>query len=297
MAGDPRVHVLTRALPWRLARATRGAEVRPSAAWHADCAATAVLLSALLVGACGRDGGSARKGEPLQVAAAADLSVAFAEIGRAFERQSGQEVSFSFGSTGLLAKQIEQGAPFDVFAAANASFADEVVRKGACFGDTKRRYAQGRLAIWARDEARLPRSVAELRDAKFARLAIANPEHAPYGKAAQQAMTKAGVWSVVEERLVFGENVQQTLMFAQTGNADAAVVALSLAIGSKGSYVEIDPSLHEPLDQEMVLCKAGPRGGKPSEGRAFMDFVSSEAGRAIMKKYGFLLPGEPARRD
>jgi molybdate transport system substrate-binding protein len=257
----------------------------------------AALALGQLVAGCSRGGGSSKKGEPLHVAAAADLSIAFTEIGQAFEKQSGKRVSFSFGSTGLLAKQIEQGAPFDVFASANAAFADEVVERGACFGDTLRPYAQGRLVIWAKDEAHLPKSVDDLRDAKFARLAIANPEHAPYGKAAQQALVKAGVWSSLEPRAVFGENVQQTLMFAQTGNTDVAIVALSIAIASKGKYIPIDPSLHEPLDQKMVLCKGGPGGGKPNEGRAFMDFVSSDAGRAIMTKYGFLLPGESAPRD
>jgi molybdate transport system substrate-binding protein len=260
--------------------------------------ATEVLLASLLVAACGRGGASAaKKAEPLRVAAAADLSAAFVEVGQAFEKQSGKKVTFSFGSTGLLAKQIEQGAPFDVFAAANAAFVDEVVERGACFGETKRPYAKGRIVIWAKDEAHLPKSIDDLRDPRFARLALANPDHAPYGKAAEQALTKAGIWSAVRPRAVFGENVQQTFMFGQTGNADVAIVALSLAIGAGGAYVPIDPALHEPLDQQMVLCKAGPGGGKPNEGRAFMDFVSSDAGRAIMKRYGFLLPGESAPGD
>jgi molybdate transport system substrate-binding protein len=252
----------------------------------------------MLLVACSRDGsGSAsRKGEPVRVAAAADLSIAFREIGEAFEKQSGKKVSFSFGSTGLLAKQIEEGAPYDVFAAANASFADAVVKSGACWGDTKRPYARGRVVIWAKDEAHLPKDLADLKDPRFTKLAIANPEHAPYGKAAQQALARSGAWSSIQPRAVYGENVQQTLTFAQSGNADVALVALSVAIATPGKYLLIDDALHDPLDQEMVLCKGGARGGKPNEGRAFMEFVSSDAGRAIMKKYGFLLPGEtPAK--
>ncbi len=251
-----------------------------------------LLAITLLLAACAKEGPGSKKGEPVQVAAAADLSAAFTEVGAAWEKQSGKKVTFSFGSTGLLAKQIEQGAPFDVFAAANASYVDEVVQKGSCFGDTKKPYAQGRLVIWAKDEAHLPKSLHELEDPKYARLAIANPEHAPYGKAAQQALIKTGAWTALQPRAVYGENVQQTLMFAQTGNTDVAIVALSVAIASGGKYVPIDPSLHEPLDQNMVLCKGGPSGGKANEGRAFMDFVGSPAGRANMKKYGFLLPGE-----
>lgn len=258
----------------------------------------ASALSALLAFgavACDRGhggGGSGRKGEPVHVAAAADLAVAFKEVGTAFEQASGKKVEFSFGSTGLLAKQISEGAPFDVFAAANVSYVDDVVRANACDGATKRLYARGRIVMWSNDEALLPANVGELRDAKYAKVSLANPDHAPYGVAAQQAMTRAGVWQTVQPRAVYGENVQQALMFAQSGNAEVAIVALSLAITSGGSYLPIDAELHAPLDQAMVVCKGGSSGGKPNEARSFVEFVSSDAGRAIMRRYGFLLPGE-----
>ena len=258
-----------------------------------------VATAAFASVACGKPGGGgggggdgSRKGEPLRVAAAADLSLAFAEVGVAFEQSSGKKVTFSFGSTGLLAKQIAEGAPYDVFAAANASFVDDVVRANACLGDTKTLYARGRIVMWSSDGASLPATLDGLRDPRYVKVAIANPEHAPYGLAAQQAMTKAGVWADVKPRAVYGENVQQTLMFAKSGNADVAIVALSLAVNNPGSYVAIDPSLHEPLDQTLVVCKGGSSGGKPNEARSFVDYVGSEPGRAIMRKYGFLLPGE-----
>ncbi len=237
-------------------------------------------------------GDGARRGEPLRVAAAADLALAFKDVGAAFEKETGKKVDFSFGSTGLLAKQLAEGAPFDVFAAANVSFVDEVVREGACLGDSKALYAKGRIVLWSKDPWALPKDIAGLADPKYAKVAIANPEHAPYGRAAREAMTKAGVWKSVEPRAVFGENVQQTLMFARSGNADVAIVALSLAVTSPGNYVPIDPSLHEPLDQALVVCKGGSRGAKTNEARSFVAFVSSPTGRAIMRKYGFLLPGE-----
>ena len=124
-------------------------------------------------------------------------------------------------------------------------------------------------------------------------VAIANPEHAPYGKAAKQALTKAGVWAGVEPRMVFGENVQQALTFAQSGNVEVAVVALSLAISAHGAYMPIDPELYDPLDQAMIVCKAGEKAPThENEARAFLAFVSSERGRDVMKRYGFLLPGE-----
>jgi molybdate transport system substrate-binding protein len=260
----------------------------------------AVALVAILASACDKAGGNGsgpgtgtgRKGEPLRVAAAADLAAAFGEIGAAFEKSSGKKVELSFGSTGLLAKQIAEGAPYDVFAAANTSYVDDVVRANACDGTTKQLYARGRIVIWSSDKSLLPASVEGLRDPKLAKVAIANPEHAPYGLAAQQAMTKAGVWADVKPRAVYGENVQQTLMFAQSGNAEVAIVALSLAINAAGSYVPIDADLHAPLDQTLVVCKGGSGGGKPNEARAFVELVASEPGHAIMRKYGFLLPGE-----
>jgi molybdate transport system substrate-binding protein len=253
-----------------------------------------LALGLLAATACkhGADGGGSRQGEPLRVAAAADLALAFKEAGDAFEQKTGKHVDFSFGSTGLLAKQIAEGAPYDVFAAANVSFVDDVVKAGACIGETKALYARGRIVLWAKDPWLLPKDVGDLKDPKYAKIAIANPEHAPYGKAAQQALTKAGAWSTIEPRAVYGENVQQTLMFARSGNADVAVVALSLAVTSPGNYVPIDPSLHEPLDQALVACKGGSKGAKTNEARAFIDFIGSEPGRVIMRRYGFLLPNE-----
>jgi molybdate transport system substrate-binding protein len=234
----------------------------------------------------------ARQGDPLRVAAASDLALAFKEVGTAFETESGKKVEFSFGSTGLLAKQIAEGAPYDVFAAANVSFVDDVVKAGACLGDSKALYARGRIVIWSKDPQALPKDISELKDPKYAKIAIANPEHAPYGKAAQQAMQKAGLWNDLQRRTVYGENVQQTLMFARSQNADVAFVALSLAVTSPGNWIPVDPSLHEPLDQALVACKGGTHGAKANEARSFIEFVGSEPGRAIMKRYGFLLPGE-----
>lgn len=267
----------------------------------------AIVFVAILAAACSKsDAGSgagngrgdgARKGDPLRVAAAADLAVAFEEIREAFEKSSGKKVEMTFGSTGLLAKQIAEGAPFDVFAAANVSFVDDVVKAGSCDPATKALYARGRIVVWTKDSAALPKDVKDLADPRYAKLSIANPEHAPYGRAAQQALTKAGVWSAVQPRMVHGENVQQALVYARTGNTDAAIVALSLVVESEGSYLPIDPSLHEPLDQALVVCDGGLAGqagrkAKKNEAQAFVAFVGSEQGRAVMRRRGFLLPGE-----
>jgi molybdate transport system substrate-binding protein len=249
-----------------------------------------LAFAALVLGACQRQPGES---EPLKVAAAADLAFAFKEVGEKFEKKTGKKVVFSFGSTGLLAKQISEGAPFDVFAAANVSFVDDVVKSGQCLPETQTLYARGRIVLWTQKGNAPPAGVEALKEGAIAKVAIANPDHAPYGRAAKQAMEKTGVWQTVEKKIVYGENVQQTLQFAQSGNAEVAVVALSLATVSEGSYTPIDPQLHDPIDQALVVCK-GKGTQDRTMAREFTAFVSSEEGRAIMRRYGFLLPGEVA---
>lgn len=227
---------------------------------------------------------------PVQVAAAADLTLAFEELGRAFEKQTGREIRFSFGSTGFLARQIREGAPFDLFAAANVAYIDEVVAAGECNGATKAPYARGQIAIWTkRGGVKPPAGLEDLADPRFQRIAIANPDHAPYGQAAKEALESAGVWRVVAPRLVLGENVRQTLQFAESGNVEAAVVALALVAGDRENpWRRVDQRLHRPIDQALVVCG---NGRNRTGGAAFAHFVGSGEGRAILQRYGFL-PGE-----
>ena len=129
-----------------------------------------------------------------------------------------------------------------------------------------------------------------LSDARFKHIAIANPEHAPYGKAAREALTRAGVWDRIARRVVYGENVQQTFELAQSGNADVAIVGLSLAIGSdKGTWAMVDESLYAAIDQALVVCK---HGTNAAGARRLKAFIEAPAGRAILRKFGFLMPGE-----
>ncbi len=178
-----------------------------------------------------------------------------------------------------------------MFAAASVAYVDQVVREDACDGETEARFARGRIAMWSRrGVVALPTSLANLADPRFAKIAIANPDHAPYGKAAREALQQAGVWDAIAPRVVYGENVQQTLQFASSGNAEVALVALSLALATPdGAYVTIDPGTHAPLEQALVVCH---RGKDRSRALAFTRYVNSPAGRAIMRRYGFLLPGE-----
>jgi molybdate transport system substrate-binding protein len=218
----------------------------------------------------------------VRVAAAADLARAFDQVGRAFTASTGRPVVFSFSSSGLLAKQIGEGAPFDVFAAASKSYVDQVVDNQACDGATRAMYGRGRIVVWSKTSG-----LTALSD--LAKVAIAHPDHAPYGKAAKQALIKAGLWDAVVGKLVFAENIQVTMQWAQDGSADAAIVALSLAtVTTGGTSIAIAPELYDPLDQELVVCGHGPG---VDGGRAFATFVASPAGRAIMNNYGFRLPG------
>ena len=228
----------------------------------------------------------------LTVSAAADLTPAFQELGAQFEKETGTKVTFNFGSTGQLAQQIEQGAPVDLFAAANVSFVDDLEKRGLILPDTKALYAQGRITIWTPKDS--PLNLTRLEDlarADVKKIAIANPDHAPYGIAAREALQAAGVWDAVKDKIVFGENIRQTLQYAESGNVDAAIVALSLSIGSDGRYTLVPAELHKPLNQALAVIKSAPH---ETAARRFATYINSEAGRAVMRKYGFILPGEEA---
>ncbi|MEO8700628.1 MAG: molybdate ABC transporter substrate-binding protein [Kofleriaceae bacterium] len=246
-----------------------------------------VVLLLLVAAACS----SKSSGRTVRIAAAADLSKAFEEIGKEFTTRTGIKPQFTFGSSGLLSKQISEGAPYFLFAAANEKFAQQAVQAGRCDAASAKFYARGRIVVWTPSDVVAPVNLSDLADAKrFKKIAIANPEHAPYGLAARQALEKSNLWSQLESRMVLGENVQATMLYARDHNADAAIVALSLAVVTEGgSYLRIDPALHAPLDQQLVVCG---NGEEADAARQFADFVGSRDGREIMIRYGFLLPEE-----
>jgi molybdate transport system substrate-binding protein len=249
------------------------------------------LTAVLVTTACSRRA-RVSGGEPIKVAAAADLAFAFDELGKGYERTFGQKVVFSFGSSGLLEKQIADGAPFDVFAAADMAYVDDAVQAGACIASTKALYATGRLAlVTASGISFAPKEIGDLADSRVVRIAIANPKHAPYGRAAEQALRRSSIWDAVEHKLVYGENVQQALQFAQSGNAEASLVALSLAITSGRPWTLVPSGLHDALNQGLVVCTGGKAGA--DAGRRFETYVRSADGRDVMRRHGFALPGEP----
>lgn len=252
----------------------------------------ALLLLILLLAGCTSGPKSPQVGpapSSLTVAAAANMQPALSAIGKAYEQQTGQTVVFTYGASGNLAKQVEQGAPIDLFIAANVGFVDELEQKGLILPDTKAVYAAGRavLATATKSGVKVTR-LEDLLDPAVKHVAIANPDTAPYGLAAKQALTRAGLWEKVQPKLVYGESIGQTLQFVQTGNADAGILALSLAMTPDLSYALIDPGLYAPLDQALAVVK----GSKQEKAaRTFTAFLLGPEGRRILEQQGYGLPG------
>lgn len=224
------------------------------------------------------------------VAAAADLQFAFTEIAQAYEQQTGRKVTLTFGSTGQLTQQIENGAPFDLLAAANIQYVKDLADKHLVLPDSIALYAQGRIVIAVNRRSGVTATTLEdLLSSSIKHVAIANPAHAPYGVAAQQALQSVGVWDKLQDKLVFGENVRQTLQYVQTGDAEAGIISLSVANVPEITWTLIDGSLHQPLDQALGVVASSQH---PDLARDFAAFINGQFGRPVMRQYGFILPGE-----
>lgn len=224
--------------------------------------------------------------EPLIVSTAANLSPAFEEIAQAFQAETGLPVTLNVGSTGKLAQQIEQGAPVDIFAAASPTYVRELEEADRIDpGDTVV-FARGRITLWTRSDSDLAlEGLRDLVSARVTKVVIANPEHAPYGVAAREALQAVGVWDAVQPKLVYGANVMQALQIAESGNVDAGILALSLSLSSNGRWVLVPEELHTPLDQVLGVVKGAPH---PDAARQFVAFVTGETGQAILSRYGFV---------
>jgi molybdate transport system substrate-binding protein len=207
-----------------------------------------------------------------------------AEGARQFHRQHPQtELAIDYGSSGNFYAQIRNGAPFDVFLSADVQYARNLAQNAVFV------YAAGRIAVWVPASSKLDPATA-LRDPSVRRIAIANPQHAPYGRAAEAALRSMGLYDSVEKKLVLGENISQTLQFIQSGAAETGIVALSLAMAPKvreqGRYWEVPVSAYPKIEQGGVILKDSP------EAREFREWLLGPSGRSLLKQYGFSLPGE-----
>jgi molybdate transport system substrate-binding protein len=214
----------------------------------------------------------------LLIAAAADLSTLEQPLTAAFHEKSGATARFSFASSGALARQIENGAPFDVFLSANEQFVNELAKAGLLDPSTVRIYAHGRLGLWSKD-GRI-RRLTDLLDARVVHVAIPNPKLAPYGAAARELLERQGLWKQIEPKVVYGENVRQALQFAETGNAEAVITSWTLLSGKDAVQL---PQDHAPIKQSGGVIAASAHA---KLARLFLDFLTSPEGRAILNSHG-----------
>ena len=228
------------------------------------------------------------------VAAAADLQYALTEVAAAFTQSSGRSVKLTFGSSGNFVRQIMQGAPFELFFSADEAYVRDLAERRLT-PDGGVLYAVGRLALFVpngspvRADAQLRDVAAALDDGRLKKIAIANPEHAPYGRAARAVLMKKGLWQKAQGHLVKGENVSQAAQFAASGSAEAGLLAYSLVISARmaqaGTHALLPAEWHDPLRQRMVLLN-----GAGETARLFYAFAQSPPARAVFEKYGFTLP-------
>jgi molybdate transport system substrate-binding protein len=242
---------------------------------------------ALLASGCA----GAKPGRELHVAAAANLTKALDELGREFQEESGIVVVPTYGATAQLEQQIENGAPVDVFLAADTTHVDQLIAKGVADVGSRAVYARGRLAIWAPQRADIS-SLQDLASPAVKTIGCAKPELAPYGAAAVRALQRAELWDTVEPKLVYAQSISAAKQFADSGNAAASFTALSLVILSGGHRVDVDQKLYDPINQAMCVVKATTH---PGESQRFRDFLLGTAAVEILTKYGYAKP-EPTGR-
>jgi molybdate transport system substrate-binding protein len=253
----------------------------------------ALAAVAWVLGACAVAGlPAARAADSVSIAAAADLVYCLDELDAAFLRvHPGVDLKVSSGSSGNFATQIRNGAPFDVFLSADLEYPRDLVKAGLADGKSLTPYAVGRLVFWTAkpEKVDVSRGLALLAQPEpVSKLAVANPDHAPYGRAAKEALEHEKLWELVQPRIVLGENISQTAQFVATGNADAGLVALSLVLSPQlakvGKWQEIPTEWYGRLEQGGVLTSAG---AKNPLARAYLEFLRTPEARKILDRYGF----------
>jgi molybdate transport system substrate-binding protein len=232
----------------------------------------------------------------INVAAAADLSSALQEVAADYEKRTGVVVKLSFGASGALTQQIQNGAPFDVFLSADMDYPRQLIAGGQAEGATLYRYAVGRLVLWVPSDSPLDvehKGMDVLLDPSVKKISIGNPQHAPYGRAAVAALKHYGLYEKVTDRLVLGENISQAAQFVESGNAQVGFVALAHAIAptmqGKGKYCLVPAEAYPPLDQGVVAIS---HSTHQKDAAAFLEYVKSTEVAAVLRRYGFSLPDQ-----
>jgi molybdate transport system substrate-binding protein len=227
------------------------------------------------------------------VAAAADLQFAMQDISTRFQQKTSNHVKVIYGSSGNFAQQIQNGAPFDMFFSANLDCPKQLEASGLTEADSFYQYATGKIVVWVPNNSQVDvhSGVQSLLAPSVKKIAIANPQHAPYGKAAVSAMQKSGVYDKVKDKLVLGENISQTASFVVSGSADVGIVALSLALSpnmkDKGRYTEIPNTDYPPIEQACVILRSSKN---IAVAKAFLDFLKTDAIKELLRSYGFEVP-------
>jgi molybdate transport system substrate-binding protein len=233
-------------------------------------------------------------GQAITVAAAADLNVALTELARMYQQQTGENVKLSFGSSGNLFNQIQNGAPFDLFLSADEDYPRQLIKLGLAESSSFYRYAVGKLVLWVAASSPLDverRGINVLLDSSVKKIAIANPQHAPYGRAAEAALRHYGIYDKVANRLVLGENVSQAAQFVESGNAQVGLVALSHAMAptmrGKRRYWQIPQDAYPPVNQAAVIPS---RSSHKKQAERFLEFLKTSDASPVLERYGFATP-------
>lgn len=248
--------------------------------------AALISVTALLAG-CGSPGAVAPP-EKLTVAAAANLTDVFGEIGSAFKAKTAIDVVFSYGSTAQLSQQIENGAPFDLFASADTEHVDSLVSANKLTADSRALYALGHLALWIPNgDQNGVRELKDLTGPQIHFIAVAQPELAPYGRAAVETLENVHLWERLQAKIVYANSISMAKQMATTGNADATFTAYSLVLHDKGIVVKVDPQLYRPIEQALGIVTSSPR---IEEAKQFRSFLLGPEGRTMLASHGYLLP-------
>lgn len=236
--------------------------------------------------------------QEITVAAAADLQFAMQDIAGRYQKETGKIVKVIYGSSGNFFQQLQNGAPFDIFFSANLDYAKKLQAAGLTVPDSYYRYAKGKIVVWVPNDSNLDLSsgIQVLLNPTVKKIAVANPQHAPYGQAAVAAMQKENIYDKVKDKLVLGENISQTASFVASGSADAGIIALSLALSpnmkDKGRYAEIPADDYPPIEQACVILSSSKN---KDVARQFLSFIKTPSTASVLQSYGFDVPDSSAK--